>query len=64
MANKHLRLAPVNLSNNVWFYEESGGMVLVVDFGTGIDQFKISWRRLRAMIERKDRTDSDGGEDE
>ena len=55
MAEKHLKRTPTTLSNNVWFYEESRGMVVVVDFGTGIDTFIISWRRLRGMLERKDR---------
>lgn len=67
MANKHLSLFPMSIDSNNWYYEEPGG----IDFihmqqrqcvHEGIEMtdkqavhIKISWRKLRASLGRKDR---------
>lgn len=51
--NKHLKRAPHKLSSDVWWYEESHGISVVMYQRV----IKISWRSLRAALARKDKRD-------
>ena len=56
MAKKHLRLKPHDISDDVWWYEETEGMNIVVRFGDGRTQSQtIPWRAIRAALNRKDK---------
>lgn len=55
MADKHLRLKPYNISNNVWWYEDVGGIDIHVEPSSKHTTVFISWRQLRSAIKRKDK---------
>ena len=63
MANKHLSIKPTELAPECWFYEQPGGLEVVVEFRTpdgtyfGTRHYKITWTRLRAALKRKDAED-------
>ncbi len=59
MSDRDLRCKPRNLSERQWWYEEPGGICVVVrsiingrPYTTCTD---ISWRALRAALKRKDK---------
>lgn len=55
MSDEHLFLHPTNLDKRAWYYEEPGGLVLVIRRDTHTDLHTITWRKLRNMIKRKDK---------
>ncbi len=57
MSKKHLKLDahPIRGNDNVWWYEDNGGIDIHVPPSAKHTSFKIPWRALRAALERKDR---------
>ncbi len=59
MAKKDLKIAPHDIDNNAWWYEENGGIEIHVDTVVNVHHehvtIKISWREIRAALKRKDK---------
>jgi len=55
MANKHLKLDPIDLGHDIWYYEEPKGLyVLFVGQDRRIKDVYISWAKIRAALKRKE----------
>jgi hypothetical protein len=61
MSNKHLKRTPCHLDNEIWYYEEFKGLVIVLGAGIKSGQHTISWRKIRAALKRKDRAEAEKG---
>jgi hypothetical protein len=62
MSNKNLRRTAHEFKKEkrVWWYEETKGIRLVVNFGKGtVCQPIIPWKTIRAALARKDKKGSD-----
>ncbi|MDH3981311.1 MAG: hypothetical protein OES84_00245 [Kiritimatiellaceae bacterium] len=55
MSEKDLKLEPHNVTENLWWYEENAGVLIVFEGKNGPEQAIISWRSLRNALERKDK---------
>lgn len=62
MANKNLSRKPMNIDKNNWYYEEPGYINLIhipegpeLTISKKAVHVKISWRKLRASLNRKDK---------
>lgn len=59
MAIKHLKRAPVNLTEKSWYYEDGRGIQVYAQVekteGTTIGLPVIPWSKIRASLKRKDR---------
>ena len=57
MANNHLLRRPTNIDKNHWYYEEPRGIEIYIKTPEmeKTETMKISWGKLRAALERKDR---------
>lgn len=62
MSAKHLLMSPHGIKGqhclnreDVWWYEENGG--IVVYYNHGNDSLKIAWTSLRNALARKDTSD-------
>lgn len=61
MAVEHLSRRPRTLSPSAWFYEEEGGLEVVVQLHDmagnylGTTTTKVPWRQIRVSLERRDR---------
>jgi len=60
VSNKHLSRMPHHVREDVWWYDERGGICIISAWRDGdryirTDSFLIPWRDLRRAIERKDR---------
>ena len=59
MANKHLQDEPHRIDNDTWWYEETGGMLIVhweddSNLRRKAVHIKIPWRSIRGALQRKD----------
>jgi len=62
MANKHLSRKSMNIDEHNWYYEDRDGIALIHsrmgsdgNLEPRAEHIKISWRKLRASLGRKDR---------
>jgi len=56
MSKHHLQLKPHNVTEDFWWYEETGGIAICYgDQTSGVICRNISWRSLRAALNRKDK---------
>lgn len=56
MAKKHLDRSPHNISDNLWWYEENGGICLCIKISSTKTRTEhIRWSSLRAALKRKDK---------
>ena len=62
MANKHLSLKPMSIDKHNWYYEDKDGIDLIhIHMGSDgnleprAEHIKISWRKIRASLSRKDK---------
>jgi len=53
MSKKHLSLAPQNINENCWYYEEPKGILIIQECNPL--QILIPWGKLRASFKRKDK---------
>ena len=49
---QHLKRNPQHLTEHAWWYEESGGVTVVVEPQKDTRIFKILWRKIRASLKR------------
>ncbi len=57
MANKHLSNRPHHHENrqDIWWYEEPGGVCIISHHLPNGKRFSIPWRSIRAALARKDK---------
>lgn len=58
VSRKHLNRAPHRPKNGAvdwWWYEQNGGICIVVESSHRTEQFNIRWNAIRAALKRKDR---------
>lgn len=55
MANNHLQRKPHDVTEDLWWYEEPGGICICFKNGNRFNQALIPWRSVRAAIKRKDK---------
>ena len=57
MTNKHLKLYSHKIAKTkkAWWYEENGGINIVVESRPETTQYQISWKALRNALARKDK---------
>lgn len=60
MAKKDLSLRPKKITETSWWYEEKGGIVIVIEFRKngqwlGTEQVKIPWHKIRQSLLRLDK---------
>ena len=59
MSDKHLSNMPHNIRGrkDAWWYEENGGINVVVEPQGATTQVMIPWRSIKAALARKERGD-------
>jgi len=51
--NRHLKRNPCHLGDEIWYYEEPQGLVIVLGVGIKHGQYTISWRKIKSALKRK-----------
>jgi len=55
MSLKHLLTTSHHISDTAWWYEDHGGIDVIVHPQPDCQHIHISWKALRAALARKDR---------
>lgn len=55
MSYKHLLTKSHPISEKAWWYEDNGGIDVIVHPDKACQHLRISWRALREALKRKDR---------
>ena len=55
MSKRHLKLEPINISDDVWFYEEDRGLDVHVETHAKHMSIIIPWKDIPAALKRKDK---------